>query len=102
MVRKARVDQNQPLIVATLRRCGFAVAHTHIIGKGFPDLCISRRGWTGLVEVKDSSKPPSARRLTPDEIDFHARWQDEILILESIDDVLKLNERFINEAICKT
>jgi hypothetical protein len=102
MVRKARVDANQPVIVATLRRCGFAVAHTHTLGKGFPDLCISRRGWTGLVEVKDSSKPPSARKLTPDEASFHAKWPGEIFVIESVDDVLKLNERFINEAICKT
>jgi hypothetical protein len=102
MVRKARVDANQPLIVATLRRCGFAVAHTHTIGKGFPDLCISRKGWTGLVEVKDSAKPPSARRLTPDEHKFHQEWPGEIFVIESVDDVLKLNERFINEAICKT
>jgi hypothetical protein len=55
-----------------------------------------------LVEVKDSSKPPSARKLTPDEADFHAKWPGEIFVIESVDDVLKLNERFINEAICKT
>jgi hypothetical protein len=99
MVRKARVDANQATITATLRRCGFAVAHAHTLGKGFPDLVIARRGWTGLVEVKDGSKPPSARRLTPDEADFHAKWPGEIFIIECVEDVLKLNERFINEAM---
>lgn len=99
MLRKARVDANQPVIVATLRRCGFAVAHTHTIGKGFPDLVIARNGWTGLVEVKDADKPPSARRLTNDEYDFHQKWPGEIFIIESVDDVLKLNDRFIKEAM---
>lgn len=99
MRRRARVDANQPAIVATLRQCGFAVAHCHTVGNGFPDLVIARRGWTGLVEIKDADKPPSARKLTPDEAEFHAKWPGEIFILESIEDVLKLNERFINEAM---
>ena len=33
------------------------------------------------------------------EAEFHAKWPGEIFILESVEDVLKLNERFINEAI---
>lgn len=28
-----------------------------------------------LMEVKDGAKPPSARRLTPDQLDWHAAWQ---------------------------
>lgn len=98
MRRQARADANQPNIVAALRRCGFVVAHCHTVGGGFPDLVISRNGWTGLVEVKDGDKPPSARKLTKDEADFHQKWPGEIFIVESVEDVLKLNERFINEA----
>jgi len=96
--RQARADANQPAIVAALRKCGFAVWHTHREGNGFPDLTIAKPGWTKLVEIKDGSKPPSARKLTPDEAAFHSMWPDEVLILETVEDVLKLNERFINEA----
>lgn len=99
MRRAAKADANQPIIVAALRRCGFVVAHCHTVGGGFPDLVIARRGWTGLVEVKDGSKPPSARKLTPDEAEFHAKWPGEIYILETVEDVLKLNERFISEVL---
>lgn len=97
MRRAAKADANQPVIVAALRRCGFVVAHCHAVGGGFPDLVIARRGWTGLVEVKDGSKPPSARKLTPDEAEFHAKWPGEIYILETVEDVLKLNDRFIDD-----
>ena len=94
MRRAAKADANQPVIVAALRRCGFVVAHCHTVGGGFPDLVIARNGRTGLVEIKDGNKPPSARKLTSDEADFHNKWPDKIPIIESVDDVLKLHAEF--------
>lgn len=38
--RFARTDANQPEIVKALREHGFHVAHTHTIGKGFPDVVV--------------------------------------------------------------
>ncbi len=74
------MDANQAAIVAALRAAGASVQHLHAVGQGCPDLVV---GWLGrdgvrevaLVEVKDGAKPPSARRLTPDQEDWHAEWR---------------------------
>lgn len=36
------------------------------------------------VEVKDGSKPPSARRLTPDEEKFRMNWKGGYKIVEDL------------------
>lgn len=95
MRRAAKADRNQPEIVATFRRCGFAVAHTHAVGRGFPDLVVARHGWTALIEIKDGNKPPSARKLTPEEAEFHAHWPGEIHVINSPDEVVRLYESLI-------
>jgi hypothetical protein len=87
------VDKNQPEIVSAFRKCGFMVLHLHTIGSGCPDLLIARRKINTLVEVKDGSLPPSARKLTPDEQKFFDTWPGEVVIVESVDDVLELSDR---------
>jgi len=94
-MRRARVDATQKEIVAAFRRCGFSVAHTHTVGGGFPDVVVARHGWTALVEIKDGTKPPSARKLTPDEEKFHREWPGEIHIIESPDDVVRLYQSLV-------
>lgn len=90
-MRAKRVDDNQPEIVKQLKKIpGVSVAHTHTIGDGFVDLVIGFRGNNYLCEVKDPSKPPSKRKLTPDEERFHARWTGQIAIIETVNDFLKL------------
>lgn len=61
-----KVDENQPQIVAALRAIGVSV---WIIGEPV-DLMIGYRGRTGAIEIKDGSKPPSERKLTPQQKDF--------------------------------
>lgn len=75
MRRAAKIDANQPAIVAALRALGAFVQPLHTVGQGCPDLLVAFRGQTLLVEVKDGSKPPSARALTPDQKMWHANWQ---------------------------
>ena len=41
-----------------------------------------------LMEVKDSSKPPSARKLTPAQVIFHAGWKGAIYVVTSSDEAL--------------
>lgn len=48
----AKVDQNQAAIVEYFRKAGFSVAITSSIGKGFPDLVVSYKGITWLIECK--------------------------------------------------
>ena len=88
MRQRAKVDSNQSEIVKAFRKLGYSVVCTHQLGKGFPDLVIGKNGINTLVEVKDGSLPPSKRRLSPDEKEFHDNWRGTVLIIESIEDVL--------------
>lgn len=90
---RKRVDNNQKKLVEQIRRIpGTSVAHTHMIGEGFPDLVCGFRGRTFLLEVKDPAQPPSKRRLTEDEKKFHEEWTGQIDVVETIDDVLRILE----------
>jgi hypothetical protein len=80
--RAARCDDNQPEIVAEFRGLGASVAHTHMVGDGFADVVVGFRGINVLVEIKDSKKPPSARKLTPAEAKFHDEWRGAIVIID--------------------
>jgi hypothetical protein len=84
----ARIDANQPAIVAAIRKMGATVLHLHTIGKGAPDILIGYQGKNALVELKDGAKPPSARKLTPDEEKFHAEWRGQVAIIESVDEAI--------------
>jgi hypothetical protein len=87
-MRAAKIDANQPEIVSAFRRLGCQVAHTHMVGAGFPDIVILRKGRVALVEIKDGAKPPSARKLTKAEAEFHETWP--VHIVESTGDAIRL------------
>ncbi len=99
-MRRARIDTNQPEIVAAFRQLGFSLFHSHTLGQGFPDLVVARMlpcprcdkdiPQTVLVEIKDGDKPLSARKLTPDESRLHQLWRGRIVVVESMADVLRL------------
>lgn len=90
MRRAARVDDNQRQIVDALRRVGCSVWSLAGVGKGFPDLAVGFRGRNLFLEVKDGSKPPCKRKLTPDEEAFHASWRGHVAVVESVEDALKI------------
>lgn len=73
-MRASKIDANQPEIVAALRKVGAVVHSTAGVAKGFPDLTVGYKRATYLLEVKDGSKPPSARELTEDQVKWHAAW----------------------------
>jgi len=52
-------------------------------GRGFPDFVVGWRGRNFLFELKDASKPPSRRKKTPAQDDFHANWQGQIKVVHS-------------------
>lgn len=89
-MRICRVDRNQSEIVKALRKVGCTVTPTHIVGDGFPDLVVGWQGVNHLLEVKDGTKPPSARALTPDESKWHIQWRGVVHIVYSIDDALRV------------
>ena len=88
MRRAARVDENQGLIVKALRACG-ATVRIITQGDGIPDLLVGYRGHTILMEVKDGSKPPSARQLTTAEQIFFDQWTGgKLFIVNSVEEAL--------------
>lgn len=86
--KRAKIDRNQPEIVKALRRVGCSVQSLASLGAGVPDLLVGRRGENFLLEVKDGSQPPSARRLTDDEKEWHSKWQTPIFIVNSVEEAL--------------
>jgi hypothetical protein len=86
-----RTDANQKKIVEMVRKLpGASITSTHTIGKGFPDLVIGYKGINYLIEIKDGKKPPSARKLTPDEVKFHHEWSGQISIIKNLDELLQI------------
>ena len=85
-----KVDANQAVIVAFARDCGATVAHTHMVGNGFVDVVVGYMGINMLWEIKDGDKPPSKRKLTPLEQEFHDNWAGTTHIVESTDDVTRI------------
>lgn len=90
MRRAAKIDANQPAIVQALRAVGASVQSLAAVGKGCPDLLVGFRGSDYLLEVKDGGKPPSERRLTPSQVEWHGVWQGApVPVVASVDDALR-------------
>lgn len=91
MRRPAKVDANHPQIVAALRAAGCWVMDLSAVGKGCPDLLVHGpvHSWDfKLLEVKDGSKPPSARKLTPAQIEFHAGCRGPVVVVKDVPEAL--------------
>jgi hypothetical protein len=87
-----KIDANQPEIVKAFRQLGCKVLHLHTVGNGCADLLVGRPKLQKmlLVEIKDGSKPPSARKLTKDEQEFRNAWAGSYMVVEGIPDVVKV------------
>lgn len=92
MRRASRVDGNHSQIRRAFEQFGCWVGDLHDLGRGWPDLLVSvpSTHLLVLVEVKDGSKPPSKRKLTPDEQEFHKSCPSMIWTVKDLDDVKKL------------
>jgi hypothetical protein len=86
--RAARIDANQAAIVSALEAIGASVQSLAAAGQGVPDILAGYRGRNYLLEVKDSAKPPSARKLTPAQREWHALWRGSVVVVESVEDAL--------------
>jgi hypothetical protein len=86
-----RTDRNHSEIINALRKIpNLSVFSTHEVGKGFPDIVVGYKGVNYLIEIKDGNKPPSARKLTDAELQFHSNWRGQIKIVNNLDEVLNL------------
>ena len=90
MRRAAKVDRNQSEIVQALRQIGCSVQPLHAVGAGCPDLAVGWQGKTFMLEVKDGQAPPSERKLTAAQIEFHAGWRGHVAVVTSIREALEV------------
>lgn len=89
MRRAARVDANQEVIIAALRKIGASVQPLHTVGDGCPDLLVGWRGVNSLLEVKDGKQPPSKRRLNALQTSWRDSWRGSVHKVESVQDALE-------------
>ena len=88
MRRAAKIDTNQTELVEVIKAMGGTVQSLAPVGKGCPDLLVGWRGKNLLLEIKDGSRPPSERVLTPDQKRWHSEWKGRVYIVNSLDDLL--------------
>lgn len=94
MRRAARRDAGEQDIIKAMREAGAFVKA--INDEGTFDLLVGYTGTSGrfytlLLEVKDGTKPPSARRLTEAEQKFHDEWPgSNLYIVNSVEEALAL------------
>ena len=93
--RAAKIDVNQPAIVAAFRKLGWSVLIISQLKKCC-DIFVAKGGVTIAVEIKDGDKPPSARKLSKGEQDFKDNWLGQWELIESVDDVIELNKIISN------
>lgn len=87
-----RIDSNQKEIVKALRGVGAYVVPVHSV-KEFCDIVVAYKSNTYIVEIKDGSKPPSQKRLTPGELKCKEGFNNvgvEYHVIESVDEALEL------------
>ena len=88
MRRAARVDANHAEIVAALRKVGASVVSLAPVGQGCPDVLVGYQGRNHLLEIKDGSKKPSARRLNVMQERWHDNWRGSSCTVNSVEAAL--------------
>lgn len=86
----AKTDRNQREIVGALRSVGASVDTCHAVGAGFPDLAVGFRGVNYFLEVKDGLLPPSDRKLTDAQVEWHGAWRGQVVVVTSVDEALRV------------
>jgi hypothetical protein len=90
--RAARTDANHSAVVGAFRACGCEVESLAGLGFGMPDLLVFHRSTRRLilVEVKNPAQPPSGRKLTPMQKEWHERWPVHVITdVEQVTEALR-------------
>jgi len=98
MRRAGKVDANQAVVVRKLRDCAVKVEILSDVGKGVPDILCGFRGLNILLEVKDGAKFPSDRKLTADQVAWHASWPGQVDVVSDFDEAWAVIEREARKA----
>ena len=81
--RARRTDTNQTELVKAFRKLGCSV----LILNAEIDFLVGYGGLCIAIEAKDGRKPPSARKLTPDEERFRMDWKGGYKIVMDLEGV---------------
>ena len=85
----AKKDANHDEIVEAFRRLGWYWKDTYQLGLGFGDGVASRPWVNVVVEIK-----ADGGRLTKAEREFHTECPGPVEVVKSLDDVLRVNEKY--------
>jgi len=88
MRRAAKIDENQPEIVKAWRSVGASVQILSAVGQGCVDTLVGFKGVNYCIEIKDGEKPPSAQKLTDDQVKWHNEWQGQKCVVNSVKQAL--------------
>ena len=88
-MKAARTDANHTAIADALRWAGASVHNTHRVGGGYPDLTCGISGMTLLVEVKTHTGT-----LNANERKFHDAWRGQIAVCRTVEEAVRLVERW--------
>lgn len=80
MRRAAKVDTTHGAIRDHLRAIGWRVYDSSAIGGGFPDLVVSRSGFTALVECKSGSEAGAEMDLNEAQRRFRDGWEGAFVV----------------------
>lgn len=89
MRRAAKRDANEREIIEALESLG-GVTVQQLDGAGVPDLLVGCDGVNLLLEVKDGDKPPSARKLTRDQVAWHSGWRGQVHTVCNVEQALEV------------
>ena len=89
MRRATRKDANHAEVIRAFERLGCSVIDVSGTPCGF-DIVVGYAGQSRLVEIKDGTKPPSARKLTTNEAKIHGRWTGGMSIVTDLEDVMRV------------
>ena len=89
MRRYGKTDRNHAEIVKAFRSLGCSVLSLAPLGSGAPDLAVGYGGLTLLVEIKDGTVVPSARKLTPDQETFWDTWRGGVRLVTDLQAVVE-------------
>jgi len=83
MRRRSRVDATQKPIIEAFRGIGCSVLPLHVIGKGCPDLLVSKCYVTALVECKTGEKARIKPETKEAQDKFMLLWSRDIHIFRA-------------------
>lgn len=83
-----RRDASEPAIVAALEKIGCGVIRLDEI-----DLLVGYRGRNVLIECKSGDKPPSARKLTPNQVKLRDHWRGQYDVATTAEEAIAIVTR---------